>query len=157
MIEVRPKNFKLYWIISSPDASFDAVVACVKGGKAPNQLCNSDVWFHGDDYALYLVMPRDSIEAFSDAFVHGNLADFRSLLIENDCRYVLANRDFWSRNLYIAGIQVDANWRPDPRTPIANFSHPDPRVYENLPGFRLVFRSADLSGPGYMRVFELVE
>ncbi|MGR3715575.1 MAG: hypothetical protein ACU0B1_02360 [Thermohalobaculum sp.] len=67
MIEVRPKNFQVYWIINSPDASFDAAVACVKVGKAPNQLCTGDVWFHGDDFALYLVMPRDSIDVFSDA------------------------------------------------------------------------------------------
>jgi hypothetical protein len=100
---------------------------------------------------------RRRIEEFSDAFVHGSLADYRALLIQNDCRYVLVNRDFWSRNLYIAGIQVDANWRPNPRTPLANFGHPDAGVYENLPGFRLVFRSTDLSGPGYMRVFELVD
>lgn len=100
---------------------------------------------------------RRRIEAFSDAFVHGSLADYRALLIQNDCRYVLANRDFWRRNLYTAGIQADTDWRPDPRTPLANFFHPDASIYENVPGFRLVFRSADLSGPGLMRVFELVE
>ena len=100
---------------------------------------------------------RRRIEEFSDAFVHGSLADYRALLIQNDCRYVLANRDFWVRNLYAAGIQVDTNWRPDPRTPFANFNHPDARIYENVPGFRLVFRSADPSGPGHMRVFELVD
>jgi len=100
---------------------------------------------------------RRRIEEFSDAFVHGGLADYRALLIQNDCRYVLVNRDFWHRNLYIAGIQVDANWRPDPRTPFANFAHPDPNIYENVPGFRLVYRSANPSGPGYMRVFELVD
>jgi hypothetical protein len=100
---------------------------------------------------------RRRIEAFSDAFVHGSLADYRALLIQNDCRYVLVNRDFWRRNLYTAGIQVDTGWRPDPGTPLANFFHPDASIYENVPGFRLVFRSADLSGPGLMRVFELVE
>ena len=100
---------------------------------------------------------RRRIEEFSDAFVHGSLAEYRALLIQNDCRYVLVNRDYWGRNLYTAGIQVDANWRPDPRTPFANFAHSDVRIYENVPGFRLVFRSADLSGPGLMRIFELVD
>jgi hypothetical protein len=100
---------------------------------------------------------RRRIENFSDAFVHGSLADYRALLIQNDCRYVLANRDFWGRNLYIAGIQVDAGWQPDPRTPFANFSHPDARIYQNVPGFRLMFRSADIFGAGHMRVFELVD
>lgn len=100
---------------------------------------------------------RRRIEEFSGAFVHGSLADYRALLIQNDCRYVLVNRDFWGRNLYTAGIKVHANWRPDPRTPLANFFHSDARIYENLPGFRLVFRSANLSGPGLMRVFELLD
>jgi hypothetical protein len=70
---------------------------------------------------------------------------------------VLVNRDYWGRNLYTAGIKINANWRRDPRTPLANFFHSDARIYENLPGFRLVFLSADLSGPGLMRVFELVD
>jgi hypothetical protein len=100
---------------------------------------------------------RRRIEASFEAFAHGDLAGYRAFLIDNDCRYVLVNREFWNRNLYIAGFQADAHWRPDPRTPLANFNHPEARVYENLPGFRLVFRSGGAQGPGYMRVFELVD
>lgn len=100
---------------------------------------------------------RRRIEEFSDAFVHGNLLAFRGLLIANDCRYVLANRDFWGRFLYEAGVRPDPRWRPAPNTPFANFCHPDATVYENLPGFKLVFRSANVSGPGNIRIFELVE
>jgi len=100
---------------------------------------------------------RRRIEAFSDAFVHGSLADYRALLIENNARYTLVNCDFWSRNLYTAGIQISENWSPDPRTPFVNFCNLDASLYKNLPGFRLVFHSAGRSGSGRMRVFELAD
>ena len=100
---------------------------------------------------------RRRIEEFSDAFLHGSLLEYGALLAENDCRYVLANRAAWGDFLYVGGIRRDPSWRPDPSTPFFNFCHPNAAVYENLPGFRLVFRSADQLGPGNMRVFERVE
>lgn len=69
MIEIRPKNYQVYWIVSAPDAPFDAVVKCVEVRRAPvpNELCRGDIWFHGDEYSLYLLMPKDNVESFSIA------------------------------------------------------------------------------------------
>ena len=69
MIEIRRNNYQVYWIVSAPDAPFDAVVNCVEVRRAPvpNELCRGDVWFHGDEYALYLLIPKDSTEWFADA------------------------------------------------------------------------------------------
>lgn len=67
MIEYRPSHFSVYWILSSSDAPFDAVVRCSKTTRAPNVSCRGDIRFHGDDYALHIWIPRDSVKDFEQA------------------------------------------------------------------------------------------
>ena len=66
MIEYDP-HVSVYCLLSAPDASFDAVATCSKTTKAPNVSCGGDIRFHGDDYALNIQIPRDSVQKFEDA------------------------------------------------------------------------------------------
>ena len=67
MIEYRLNNYAFDRILSSSDAPFDAVVRCNKTTKFPNAACTGDIRFHGDDYALHIFIPRDSVDEFEQA------------------------------------------------------------------------------------------
>ena len=67
MIKYRLSNYAFDEILSSSDAPFDAVVKCDKITRAPNVSCRGDIRFHGDDYALFLAIPRDSVKDFEAA------------------------------------------------------------------------------------------
>ena len=67
MIEYRFNNYAFDKILSSSDSPFDAVVNCDKITRAPNVSCKGDIRFHGDDYALYIWIPRDSVQNFEAA------------------------------------------------------------------------------------------
>lgn len=100
---------------------------------------------------------RRRIETFTDTFMNGTMKDFRTLLAENDCRYVLTNQDFWRNNAYIAGIEAKPGQMPDPKTPYFNLCHPDIRVSQGLQGFQLIFSSPNLFGRGVMRVYRKLD
>lgn len=100
---------------------------------------------------------RRRIQRFTEAFLLGTTRDFRDLLAEDDCEYVLVNQQFWYGNLHLAGIRPSPTWRPDPRTPFARLCSQDPAVYRELPGFELVFESGDAfrREPGFLRLFRV--
>jgi hypothetical protein len=100
---------------------------------------------------------RRRIQRFTEAYLLGTTRDFRDLLAEENTRFVLVNQHFWYGNLHLAGIRPSPTWRPDPRTPFARLSSPDPAVYRELPGFELVFESGNAfrAEPGFLRVYRV--
>jgi hypothetical protein len=67
MVQYDPSPLSGYWILSAPGAPFGASVRCRKTTKPPNDACSGDIRFHGDDYALNIRIPRDSVEDFEAA------------------------------------------------------------------------------------------
>lgn len=100
---------------------------------------------------------RRRIQRFTEAFLLGSVRDFRGLLDEDGCEYLLVNQQFWYGNLHLAGLRPSPDWRPDPRTPFARLASPDPSVYRELPGFELVFESGNAfrREPGFVRIYRM--
>ena len=77
---------------------------------------------------------RRRIETFTAAFAKGSLQEYRELLADNDCRYVLTNFYFWRSNFYLMGFpRPEPGWTPPADSPFSWFCSPQASVIQNIP------------------------
>jgi hypothetical protein len=96
---------------------------------------------------------RARIEAFLHAFFLGSPADFRAVLDRYEARYLLIDRQTLWLFRYVAGLPL-ATPRPLAGSPAEAFLSDDPRVFGEIPGYRLIYRSTLASD--MMRLYELL-
>jgi len=86
---------------------------------------------------------RDRIEAFLGTLFHQPLDAFARLLRERfDARYLLLDLNLVWGARYQAGLPLSA-WHPTEGTAAFELLNPNPRVYEHVPGFKLLYKSED--------------
>ena len=86
---------------------------------------------------------RDRIEAFLGTLYHQPLDAFARLLRERfAARYLLLDMNLVWGARYQAGLPLSA-WHPDEGTAAFQLLNPNPSVFERVPGFKLLYRSAD--------------
>jgi hypothetical protein len=95
---------------------------------------------------------RARIEAFLHAFFLGSPADLRAFLDRYQARYLLVDRQTLWLLRYVAGLPLSAA-RPRAGSAAEVFLSEDPRVFAEVPGYRLLYRSELPSD--MMRLYEL--
>ena len=96
---------------------------------------------------------RDRIEAFLGTLYHQPLAEFARLLGERfAARYLLIDMNLLWGARYQAGLPLSA-WHPIEGTAAFELLNPNPRVYQHVPGFKLLYKSEDDSA--FWRLYEL--
>jgi hypothetical protein len=95
---------------------------------------------------------RARIEAFLHAFFLGSPADLRAFLERYRARYLLVDRQTLWLLRYVAGLPLSTP-RPLAGSPAEAFLSEDPRVFADVPGYRLLYRSPLPSD--MMRLYEL--
>jgi hypothetical protein len=95
---------------------------------------------------------RARIEGFLHAFFLGSPADFRAFLDRFQARYFLVDRQTLWLLRYVAGLPLSAT-RPGAGSAAEVFLSEDPRVFAEVPGYRLLYRSELPSD--MMRLYEL--
>ena len=96
---------------------------------------------------------RDRIEAFLGTLFHQPLDAFARLLRERFAtRYLLLDLHLVWGARYQAGLPMSA-WRPIEGTAAFDLLNPNPRVYQHVPGFKLLYTSED--DTAFWRLYEL--
>ena len=84
---------------------------------------------------------RRRIEEFTMTFVHHSPDDFRDLLDRYRCKYLLVDRYWWSGTAYLAGINDEIGLSPPLDSCYSLFCSKKKNTLENVPGYRLLYRS----------------
>ena len=86
-------------------------------------------------------MARRRIEEFTMTFVHHTPDDLRNLLDRYRCKYLLVDRYWWGETTYLAGISDVTGLSPPPDSCYSLFCSQNKDTLENVPGYRLLYRS----------------
>jgi hypothetical protein len=96
---------------------------------------------------------RDRIQDFFETFFQSPLGALRQSLRDEGARYLVVDRYLLAENTYIAGMPRGAS--PRAGTAAAHMLSRRPRVFENVPGFELVYRSPPEVGLDSYRVYRI--
>jgi hypothetical protein len=96
---------------------------------------------------------RDRIEAFLETLYQQPLPEFTRLLRERfAARYLLIDMNLIWDSRYQAGLPMSA-WHPNEGTAAFELLNPKPRVYRQVPGFKLLYKSED--DTAFWRLYEV--